>query len=410
MRRNLCIDALRGLSILLVVMLHSGLRLPLQQSLPFRVAPEVVWTFLCRNGGNGVRIFFVISGFLITSTSIARWGALERVAVRRFYQLRFARIAPPLLVLLVVLSALHLLQAQRCTIEPAQASLGRALLAALALHLNWLEGQVGYLPPSWDVLWSLSVEEAFYLFFPLACLALRHPLGQRAVVGLLGVLIAAGPVFRALEENEIWRSKAYLACFDLIAIGCVAALLARRLPLGRLGRRVRRLCAGLGGALTISVLALDRDPAFHLLDRFGVNRTLLALGVALLLIALGRAVERGRDPVRDVERACDLEASPDADGHLSIPRWLVIALRPLAAYGCLSYEIYLTHMFVVLLAVAKFERHALPADATPALVAVVLAASWGLGALVERYISLPSNRRLRATVAAAAVLGGPVTR
>ncbi|HWO11895.1 MAG TPA: acyltransferase family protein, partial [Polyangiaceae bacterium] len=67
MRRNPYIDALRGLSIVLVVVLHVQIRVRLQDSILFRSAPEVVWAFWCRNGHNGVRIFFVISGFLITS-------------------------------------------------------------------------------------------------------------------------------------------------------------------------------------------------------------------------------------------------------------------------------------------------------------------------------------------------------
>lgn len=368
MRRNPYIDALRGLSILLVVVLHFQIRVRLQDSFLFRHGPEVVWALFCRNGQNGVRIFFVISGFLITSTTLARWGALERIDARRFYRLRFARIGPLLLGLLGLLGVLHLLELPDYTIDPARASLGRALLSALTFHLNWLEAQVGYLPASWDVLWSLSVEEAFYLFFPFACLALRRAAGRGAVIAGLASLIIAGPLVRAFEQNPLWNSKAYLASFDAIALGCLTAVLTQRgaIPRGA----VLPLALG-GGAAVFAVLLLERQPLMSGLNQSGLTESVLALGVAALLLAATRSGVEGP------ERAAG---------------WL----RPLTACGRLSYEIYLTHVFVVLAAVRVFKAYELPIDAAPPLLALVIVVSWALGALVERYLSSPANERLRA--------------
>jgi peptidoglycan/LPS O-acetylase OafA/YrhL len=121
------------------------------------------------NGQNGVQIFFVISGFLITSTSLRRWGSLSAIRVLDFYRLRFARIAPLLLLLLAALSILHFAGTSGFVVSQETGGLGRALFAALTFHINLLEAQRGYLPASWDILWSLSVEEAFYVFFPLIC-------------------------------------------------------------------------------------------------------------------------------------------------------------------------------------------------------------------------------------------------
>ncbi len=55
---------------------------------------------LCRNGNYGVTIFFVISGFLITSTTLSRFGDLKQVNLRTFYSFRFARIIPNLALML----------------------------------------------------------------------------------------------------------------------------------------------------------------------------------------------------------------------------------------------------------------------------------------------------------------------
>jgi peptidoglycan/LPS O-acetylase OafA/YrhL len=155
------IDALRGLAIFFVLMNHVNMRLrlahiPYAAGLPEQLTSSLVW-----NGQNGVQMFFAISGFLIASTSLRRWGSLARVDVRGFYLLRFARIAPLLLLLLAVLCMLHAAGLSDFVVTAKTGGLARALLAALTIHVNVLEAQRGYLPGSWDILWSLSVEEMF---------------------------------------------------------------------------------------------------------------------------------------------------------------------------------------------------------------------------------------------------------
>lgn len=153
------IDVLRGLSILAVVLLHIDDRIPFARSGIGSHLPRAVSRVVFRNCYDGVKIFFVISGFLITSNILRRWGAQGHVDLKAFYRLRFARIMPCLLVLLAILACLHALHLSGFVIDPPRTSLARALFAALTFHLNWLEIQVGYLPANWDVLWSLSVEE-----------------------------------------------------------------------------------------------------------------------------------------------------------------------------------------------------------------------------------------------------------
>jgi len=102
------VDVLRGLAIFFVLMNHVNIRLiqahlEYAKGLPDQLVSSLVW-----NGQLGVQIFFAVSGFLITSTTLRRWGSLSRVNIRDFYLLRFARIAPLFVLLIAVLTFLHL--------------------------------------------------------------------------------------------------------------------------------------------------------------------------------------------------------------------------------------------------------------------------------------------------------------
>src|SRR5580698_3449693 len=225
------VDVLRGFSILSVVLLHSWIRMHFPGSPVYHQMRGRLAHLLLRNGDNGVTVFFAVSGFLITFTSIKRFGSLGQMRPLKFYRIRFARIAPLLLLLLAVLSVLHLAHVEGFRIPAKTTTLPRALFAALTFHLNWLEAVHGYLPGNWDVLWSLSVEEMFYLFFPLICIVLlRLRLGMPLFVALLLVFVAMGPFARTVwTTNPIWQEKTYLGGMDGIALGCLCALITDRL-------------------------------------------------------------------------------------------------------------------------------------------------------------------------------------
>lgn len=133
------VDLLRGVSILFVLMNHVNMRLlgakvPYLKGIPDQLASTIAW-----NGQFAVQMFFVVSGFLITSTSLRRWGTPANLSVRDFYLLRFARIAPLMLLLLLVLSVLHLAGVHAFVVSAKTGGLGRALLAALTFHIGFLE-------------------------------------------------------------------------------------------------------------------------------------------------------------------------------------------------------------------------------------------------------------------------------
>ena len=220
-QRNQLIDVIRGLSILSVILLHCSIHLPIEQSLL-----SSVWVkLLLRSGYYGVMVFFVVSGFLITSISIKRWNNLTSINPYQFYKIRFARIMPCLFALFLVSIPLHLMNINGFVIQ--NASLGQTLFAALTFQINRLVANVGYpFPANWDVLWSLSVEEVFYLFFPILCIFLRK---QTHLVIVMLMFILIGPFARTqFTDNDIWSDHSYLSCMDGIALGCLAAIFAQK--------------------------------------------------------------------------------------------------------------------------------------------------------------------------------------
>jgi len=355
------VDILRGLAIFFVLMNHINMRLflakiPYTQGLPHQLVSSLVW-----NGQRGVQMFFAVSGFLITSTSIRRWGSLSRVNARDFYALRFARIAPLLLLLLAILCTLHAAGLKDFVVSDKTGGLGRALIAALTFHVNVLEAHRGYLPGNWDILWSLSVEEMFYLFFP----PVSRLLGRgKWLVAFLLTLVVLGPLSRTLTQgNEVWQEYSYLGGMDAIALGCLTAMASSR---NMIARRVIWVVAGLGTVLLLFILGLSNQARAWGLERNGLDMTILAIGSCMVIAAA-------------------------AETRWKSPRLIL----PLITLGRRSYEVYLSHMFVVFALFGLFKSAGLPLGAVPALFIGVILISGLLGELVARFYSEPMNRRIR---------------
>jgi peptidoglycan/LPS O-acetylase OafA/YrhL len=339
--------------------MHIDIRIPFAKSALGAELPRAVNRVIFHDGYYAVKVFFVISGFLITTNILRRWGSLRLVDVKAFYTLRFARIAPCLLTLLVVLSVLHGVHAEGFVIDPQKATLFEALFSAVTFHLNLLEIRVGYLPANWDVLWSLSIEEVFYLGYPILC---RFLPDRRLLALLAGGLIVAGPFARTTWAggNPLAEDKAYLTGFDCIAIGCVAAWLASARPFGSRTRKAL-WWAGVLMIVQIAVYPLIRVPFW----KYGVDVTILALGTAVFLAAL-------------------------ETGESSSKVW-----NPVAWLGRNSYEIYLTHGFVMILGAQAFIGFGASIDSAPFWYLVMVALSALLGSVIAKYYSEPLNRRLR---------------
>ncbi len=192
--RSLRVDVIRGVAILLVLLHHFNIAYRLEDTILARVLGWDAVRAVARNGNYGVTMFFVVSGYLITSNTERRWAGFTNVSVRAFYTLRAARILPCLLLLLTMV---NLLAADGVTIFQNRLQGGEPIsfwlvdFASLTFWMNVLIGRNGWFNYPLGVLWSLSVEEVFYVAFPLLCLLLRR---KARLLAFWALVIVAGPL------------------------------------------------------------------------------------------------------------------------------------------------------------------------------------------------------------------------
>ncbi|GHA89823.1 hypothetical protein GCM10009069_11220 [Algimonas arctica] len=321
------LDGLRAIAVLIVLVAHFGLS---------HIVP----------GGFGVTVFFFISGFLITRLLIAEAEKKGRVGLKDFYVRRAIRLFPALLGMTFVTTAVHVGLGLGSPVATEFA-------AANFYFTNYYQiaaQAVGAAPyMSWTPLWSLAVEEHFYMVFP-ALLVLTGLNWRRLTTVLLAVIVLV-PIWR-LAVSLIWPETAELytymatdARIDSIAYGCLFTLGLHQL---RDPARLRVLIGWVPSVLAALVLFatfLIRDDMFRQVLRFSVQG--LTLGVLLLNLYFGRVFQ------------------------WAFP---VLELAPLRWIGRVSYGLYLWH-FPVLDLVERAELGTAPT------VIIALAASFAITAL-----------------------------
>ena len=361
--RNYKIDILRGVSILLVLIHHFNIPYKLHDTfLGILIGGESLSTLIARNGNYGVTMFFVISGFLITQHTLQRSGSLAQIKLKDFYIRRIARIMPCLVLLVAMVSVLGSLGLQPFINQSpngVEVSYAVTVLSALSFWMNLLIIEYGWVNYALGVLWSLSVEEVFYLAFPVLCLVLGR--GKGFIVFLLAV-IAYAPYFRALHFGE--ESGAYLyhyfSSFDGIAIGCLTAMYAQHFKGAIYNQKM------IVAVTALLMTALYFYAPIKEVSTWGIS--VFALLTALLILCFTQ----------------DLKVKP-----------ISYTARSLVWIGQRSYEMYLFHLIVLgLMKVVYFPKDTLAAEKLmllPVYFIAVFILSWA----IEKYYSTPLNLKIR---------------
>ena len=339
LRHRTDIDGLRAVAILPIVLFHAGVS-------------------ALAGGFVGVDIFFVISGYLITSI-IARELGEGRFRLIEFYRRRAVRIFPALFVMCAIVLAFGAWR-----LLPLEfARLANSTMAALAFGSNiyfWLV--TNYFAPEAEVLpllhtWSLGVEEQFYIFFPLGMIVLaRFARGRYALMlALAAVLSFAGGWFVARGSPVAAFYLLPVRAWELLAGALVAV--SGITSSARPGQRGRELIAAIGAALVVAAIVFVRDG-----PGFPIPQALVPVAGTALIIACGEHTAVGR----------------------------ALSLGVLRYIGRISYSTYLWHWPII-----AFWRIETGIALDWAETVCLVAASLAMGALSYHLVERPFMDRYR---------------
>lgn len=343
------IDGLRTLAVFPVVLFHANV--------------------VGFSGGYiGVDVFFVISGFLITSIIQAE---LKRgdFSIVRFYERRARRILPALFSVMFASVV-----AGWFFLTPAKyEQLGESMLAALLFVSNfWFwQNSGGYFAGPTDYLpllhtWSLAVEEQFYIFFPILMMVM-YRLGRRWLIPAVVVLVLASLLLSVWATPRMPSAAFYLLPTRIWELGFGALLALGLVPVSA-RKSIRELAATLGLlAILVPVFVYDRSTDFP-----GLAAVPPALGTALIIWA-------------GIKKAT------------WVSRFL--AIKPMVWVGLLSYSLYLWHWPIM----AFLRERLFTVHLEPILQVVALSSSFAMAWLSWRYIERPFRDRKQFNFSAARI-------
>jgi len=345
--RNLALDLLRALAVLLVLWHHLW-PAPSDGSVPGRAAFDI-WH---RGGWVGVDLFFVLRGFLVSGLLFAEYARSGRISPGRFYVRRGFKIYPAFFVFLAVSVAVL-----------AWTGLGRLRVIAEVFFIQ------NYLPGLWIHTWSLAVEEHFYLALPLVLLVLSRPGPNGIPFARLPLLV--GCVCLGVLGLRVWQAGQIpytnRACLfpthlriDALFFGVALAYFWHFYPLRF--RAILRpwrhwlLVAGTLLFLPAFVFPVESTPFLYT-----GGLTLFSLGGGALLVGLLLS---------------------------SVP--VNAVTRFLAFLGARSYSVYLWHLPVIVWGVPALEKFVGVRLPFGARAAVYVAGSFAFGVLMAKLVENPA--------------------
>ncbi len=337
------IDGLRALAIVPVVMFHAGFS-------------------LFSGGYVGVDIFFVISGYLIT-TILATELDKKSYSILSFYERRARRILPALFVMLAVtLPCAYILLSTSDLIAYAKSLLGSILfLANITAYM-----QSGYFDATSDIkplmhIWSLAIEEQYYLFFPLL-LAFLWRFKSYALIAIISLISIVSLILAEVKLNK----DASIAFFYLhcraweLGLG---TLLALTLPIFKkqgnsleISVPLRQLFACFGLALIVYAIAMfDENTRFP-----GISALVPTIGAALIIAFANNETWVGR----------------------------LLASKLMVSIGLMSYSAYLWHQPIF-----AFARYRSPNQLDQSLIVGLILLTASVAYLSWRYIEAPFRKK-----------------
>jgi len=338
------IDGLRAVAVLAVILYHAGLAVP--------------------GGYVGVDVFFVISGFLITSITAADLSA-GKFSLLGFWERRLRRIWPASLVTTFgVLAIGYLVLSPGDYLTTAGDALAQSLMGANIRF--WLDLDQGYFSQSADLrpllhMWSLAVEEQFYILFPFALMAMARwsPRLKICACSVIGIASFAASVGMLASHSQAVFYLLPFRCWELLT-GAILALAApgveNRMEKASLMQRNLIALIGAAGVL-VPCFAYGRSTPFPAAAALPP-----VAGAALLIIA---GFGNGARPLVTA----------------------ILSSAPLCAIGMASYSLYLWHWPAM-----AFLRHVRGGHLGPRGTAAVLLATVILGWLSWRFVEQPFRK------------------
>jgi len=337
---------MRAVAVMLVVVGHAGIG---------HIVP----------GGAGVTIFFAISGFIITTLLLKEWDRTGEFDVGGFYTRRLVKLAPPLLVVLVIPTIVYAVIGGLINWS--------AFAGQILFYFNWIKLDHPDVFPGSAVVWSLSIEEQFYIVFALLWLLLvKSPYAIRwlGVASILVIMVSTSlRILLATPGNEQIADRIYYGSdtrADSLAWGILAALLLRRWQQSKRPRGLTERWSGSGwvliGAISVFLISLIiRDDWF----RQTVRYTLQSVTTCAVIIY-----------------------GFSASGSLVAAIFARLStLKSVQIVGLASYSIYLVHLSLIMLLKGYLEPWPLVAR-----VVAFTALSATVGVLIYKLVEVPGRK------------------